>query len=64
MVEAIASEELMISIHTSAREVTKKKGGILKITAISIHTSAREVTLLAAELVIAPVFQSTLPQGK
>ena len=34
----------VISIHTSAREVTDLVGDILPILTISIHTSAREVT--------------------
>ena len=36
-----------ISIHTSAREVTKLQFGLTQQNIISIHTSAREVTVIS-----------------
>ena len=54
----------MISIHTSAREVTVPYNGYVAELHISIHTSAREVTKKSDIEGCYDVFQSTLPQGK
>ena len=55
----------MISIHTSAREVTRGYNDQDKEGRISIHTSAREVTKCWTNLrKYQRLFQSTLPQGK
>ena len=53
-----------ISIHTSAREVTKLQLYITQDRYISIHTSAREVTIWIPLHQVLQTFQSTLPQGK
>ena len=55
----------IISIHTSAREVTYAGDKRAYCRKISIHTSAREVTItLSAVSGFQKTFQSTLPQGK
>ena len=57
--------QLIISIHTSAREVTAVSVYMAGFSPISIHTSAREVTYgLRDHSEEAHIFQSTLPQGK
>ena len=58
------TQQNIISIHTSAREVTVISFCISQSTFISIHTSAREVTLISFRIPSAFGFQSTLPQGK
>ena len=56
---------LLISIHTSAREVTDSWCPQSVPCGISIHTSAREVTDPCSNLCSGCIwFQSTLPQGK
>ena len=56
---------ICISIHTSAREVTRLAVRDIATMTISIHTSAREVTALRKMYGSNCVwFQSTLPQGK
>ena len=54
----------VVSIHTSAREVTDVEHLGWFSVDVSIHTSAREVTLLNRNGVMDIWFQSTLPQGK
>ena len=55
-----AFHQSVISIHTSAREVTILTMALIYMTTISIHTSAREVTLSP----YISLWCSTLPQGK
>ena len=53
-----------VSIHTSAREVTKRLNKQVRIIVVSIHTSAREVTLrFDAEILVYISFNPHFRKG-
>ena len=53
-----------ISIHTSAKEVTRPCNICKIFHCISIHTSAKEVTNICQKMKKTIIFQSTLPRRK